>query len=187
MINKILAKPFITKITCKEAWRMLSVVYPPRILMEYLLQPQNHAEYYRDKQTSLSESLADFLCKNEELSQFSEKPVGKEQLLEEGILPGVRRRRFRERGHCLVHSSWHWEDCALASTLPFSPIHWSHSMSLDAVLPAPIHKIVAKSPKAVVIFRISSAMSKDFHQFLIACWTLPCVCSTISLRGHELL
>lgn len=63
---------------------MLSVVYPPRILMEYLLQPQNHAEYYIDKQTFLSESLADLLCKSEKLSQLSEKPVGKEQLLKAG-------------------------------------------------------------------------------------------------------
>lgn len=86
-----MAKHLIIKITCKEAWRMLSVVYPPRILMEYLLQPQNHAEYYIDKQIFLSESLADLLCKNEKLSQFSEKPVGKEQLLKADTFLGVRK------------------------------------------------------------------------------------------------
>ena len=164
---------------------MLSVVYLPRILMEYLLQPQNHAEYYIDKQTFLSESLADSLCKSEKLSQLSEKPVGKEQLLKAGT--------FLEWGGVSGRGS------TACSLLPCSektmlwqahtqssPVPWSHDMSLGAVLPAPIHIIVTKSPKAAVIFQISSTTSQDL-QFLIACWTLSHVCSTTSLGEHGLL
>ena len=96
---------------------MLSVVYPPRILMEYLLQPQNHAEYYIDKQTFLSESLADLLCKSEKLSQFSEKPDGKEQLLKAGTFLGVRRYLW-EKEHCLLSPSMIRENYVVASTHP---------------------------------------------------------------------
>lgn len=85
--------------------------------MEYLLQPQNHAEYYIDKQTFLSESLADLLCKNEKLSQFSEKPVDKEQLLKAGTFLEVRK-CFWEREHCLLPPSMLQENYEVASTHP---------------------------------------------------------------------